>query len=82
VAQWKAEFPDTIARIAPGWLENHADLAARHAGAADAAGLAIARAWVSLIEFIIEEAITFACRHLFAFAGRHRTASHAEACDS
>jgi GMP synthase (glutamine-hydrolysing) len=50
VAQWKAEFPDTIARIAPGWLENHAELAARHAGAADAAGLAIARAWVSLIE--------------------------------
>ncbi|WP_222037348.1 type 1 glutamine amidotransferase [Rhizobium laguerreae] len=50
VEQWKAEFPDTIARIAPGWLENHAELAARHAGAADAAGLAIARAWVSLIE--------------------------------
>ncbi|MGO7181177.1 type 1 glutamine amidotransferase [Rhizobium brockwellii] len=50
VAQWKAEFPDTIARIAPGWLENHAELAARHGGAADAAGLAIARAWVSLIE--------------------------------
>ncbi|MGO8654247.1 GMP synthase, partial [Rhizobium ruizarguesonis] len=50
VAQWKAEFPDTIARIAPGWLENHAELAARHAGAADAAGLAIARTWVSLIE--------------------------------
>ncbi|WP_197728173.1 type 1 glutamine amidotransferase [Rhizobium leguminosarum] len=50
VAQWKAEFPDTIACIAPGWLENHAELAARHGGAADAAGLAIARAWVSLIE--------------------------------
>ncbi len=50
VEQWKAEFPDTIARIAPGWLENHAELAARHGGAADAAGLAIARAWVSLIE--------------------------------
>jgi GMP synthase (glutamine-hydrolysing) len=50
VEQWKAEFPDTIARIAPGWLENHAELAARHGAAADAAGLAIARAWVSLIE--------------------------------
>ncbi|WP_197727881.1 type 1 glutamine amidotransferase [Rhizobium leguminosarum] len=50
VAQWKAEFPDTIARIAPGWLENHAELAARHGAAADAAGLAIARGWVSLIE--------------------------------
>lgn len=50
VEQWKAEFPDTIERIAPGWLEGYAELAARHAGAADAAGLAIARAWVSLIE--------------------------------
>ncbi|API53711.1 GMP synthase [Rhizobium leguminosarum] len=50
VEQWKAEFPDTIARISPGWLENRAELAARHGAAADAAGLAIARAWVSLIE--------------------------------
>lgn len=50
VEQWKAEFPETIARIAPGWLESHAELAARHGRAADAAGLAIARAWVSLIE--------------------------------
>ncbi|EJC74682.1 type 1 glutamine amidotransferase [Rhizobium hidalgonense] len=50
VEEWKADFPDTIERIAPGWLENHAELAARHGGAADAAGLAIARAWVSLIE--------------------------------
>lgn len=50
VEEWKADFPETIERIAPGWLENYAELAARHAGAADAAGLAIARAWVSLIE--------------------------------
>ncbi|MBB6221750.1 type 1 glutamine amidotransferase [Rhizobium leguminosarum] len=50
VEQWKAEFPATIERIAPGWLENHAELAARHGGAADAAGLAIAHAWVGLIE--------------------------------
>ncbi|ACI57509.1 glutamine amidotransferase class-I [Rhizobium leguminosarum bv. trifolii WSM2304] len=50
VEQWKAEFPATIERIASGWLENHAELAARHGGAADAAGLAIARAWVGLIE--------------------------------
>ncbi|RUL96930.1 type 1 glutamine amidotransferase [Rhizobium chutanense] len=50
VEEWKADFPETIARIAPGWLESHAELAARHGGAADAAGLAIARAWVSLIE--------------------------------
>ncbi|ABC89068.1 putative glutamine amidotransferase protein [Rhizobium etli CFN 42] len=50
VEEWKADFPDTIARIAPGWLENHAILAAEHGAAADAAGLAIARAWVELIE--------------------------------
>ncbi|MBB4480992.1 type 1 glutamine amidotransferase [Rhizobium etli] len=50
VRQWKGEFPGTIERIAPGWLENYDELAARHGGAADAAGLAIARAWVSLIE--------------------------------
>lgn len=50
VEEWKADFPDTIERIAPGWLENYAELARRHAGAADTAGLAIARAWVSLIE--------------------------------
>ena len=50
VGQWKAEFPSTIERIAPGWLENYSELAARHGAAADAAGLAIARAWVSLIE--------------------------------
>jgi GMP synthase (glutamine-hydrolysing) len=50
VRQWKGEFPGTIERIAPGWLENYDELAARHGAAADAAGLAIARAWVSLIE--------------------------------
>ena len=50
VGQWKAEFPGTIERIAPGWLENYGELAARHGAAADAAGLAIARAWVGLIE--------------------------------
>ncbi|PDS80739.1 type 1 glutamine amidotransferase [Rhizobium sp. L43] len=50
VEEWKTDFPETITRIAPGWLENHAELAARHGDAANAAGLAIARAWVSLIE--------------------------------
>ncbi|MBB4194063.1 GMP synthase (glutamine-hydrolyzing) [Rhizobium aethiopicum] len=50
VEQWKAEFPDTIERIAPGWLQSYAELTARHAGGADAAGLAIARAWVGQIE--------------------------------
>ncbi|MBX4972780.1 type 1 glutamine amidotransferase [Rhizobium lentis] len=50
VEEWKTDFPDTIARVAPGWLESHAELAARHGAAADSAGLAIARAWVGLIE--------------------------------
>ncbi|MDF0695702.1 type 1 glutamine amidotransferase [Rhizobium sp. MC63] len=50
VRQWKGEFLGTIERIAPGWLGNYDELAERHGAAADAAGLAIARAWVSLIE--------------------------------
>ncbi|WP_064681489.1 type 1 glutamine amidotransferase [Rhizobium bangladeshense] len=50
VRQWKDEFAGTIERIAPGWLENYDELAARHGAGADAAGRAIARAWVSLIE--------------------------------
>lgn len=43
------EFPETVERIHPGWLTAFPGLAARHGPEADAAGLAIARAWVSLI---------------------------------
>jgi GMP synthase (glutamine-hydrolysing) len=48
VDAWKAEFRESIERIEPGWLERYPATAARHADAADAAGLAMARAWVRL----------------------------------
>lgn len=49
VEDWNREFPDTVERIQPGWLAAHPRLAAENGPEADAAGLAIARAWVSLI---------------------------------
>lgn len=49
VENWNRDFPETVERIRPGWLRDYADLAAEHGPGADAAGLAIARAWVSLI---------------------------------
>lgn len=47
---WRDVFPDQIERVSPGWLERHDELAAAHGPDADAAGLAIARAWVATIE--------------------------------
>lgn len=49
VEQWNADFPETVERIHPGWLTDYPAIAATHGPEADAAGLAIARAWVSLI---------------------------------
>ncbi len=50
VADWTREFPHITDRHAPGWSTGlHADHAARQGAAADAAGLAIARAWVALV---------------------------------
>lgn len=49
VEDWNRDFPETVERIQPGWLRDHAALAAEHGPEADAAGLALARAWVSLI---------------------------------
>ena len=49
VEDWNRDFPETVERIRPGWLSDYPVLAAEHGPAADAAGLAIARAWVSLI---------------------------------
>ena len=49
VADWKALFGPDLDRMAPGWLANHARHAATLGAAADAHGLAIARAWVDLI---------------------------------
>lgn len=49
VADWGREFPGLMDRLHPGWRDRHPDLAASHGPAADAAGLAIARAWVALV---------------------------------
>jgi GMP synthase-like glutamine amidotransferase len=49
VEAWNAQFADEIAEYMPDWPERFARDAARHAAAADAAGLAVARAWVALI---------------------------------
>ncbi|MFD1329949.1 type 1 glutamine amidotransferase [Mycoplana ramosa] len=48
-AHWREVFPDQMERVSPGWLARHDELAAVHGPDADAAGLAIARAWVSTI---------------------------------
>ena len=51
VADWNRTFPDSIARMNPDWLGTHHPERAPVQGAqADAHGLAIARAWVALIE--------------------------------
>jgi GMP synthase (glutamine-hydrolysing) len=50
VQGWSAGYPETIERLSPGWLGNHARLAEVDGVAADATGLAIARAWVRTIE--------------------------------
>lgn len=49
VADWSVTFADAVERRHPGWAEALPALAATHGPAADAAGLAIARAWVALV---------------------------------
>jgi GMP synthase (glutamine-hydrolysing) len=49
VQDWTRAFPDVIDRIAPGWTELWPSLAESRGAAADAHGLALARAWVGLI---------------------------------
>lgn len=49
VRHWVETFPAEIEAMAPGWGMAHLDHAARDGAAADAAGLALARAWVGLI---------------------------------
>jgi GMP synthase-like glutamine amidotransferase len=49
VEGWNRHFADEIAEYMPDWPERFAVEAARHAAAADATGLAVARAWVGLI---------------------------------
>ena len=49
VEQWNRDFAELIAEETPDWPERYARDASRHGPAADAAGLAIARAWVKLV---------------------------------
>ena len=50
VADWNRAFPDLVERLSPGWLSGtHAAHAATSGAAADATGLALARAWVAQI---------------------------------
>lgn len=51
VSDWNRNFPEAVERNLPGWLSTHHPERAPVQGAqADAAGLAIARSWVNLIE--------------------------------
>jgi len=49
VASWTRDFAHEIEPYAPDWFERHPVEAGIHGPAADAAGLALARAWASLI---------------------------------
>ncbi len=46
-AAWNRRFPKEVEARHSGWLDEFESLAARHAPASDAAGLALARAWVA-----------------------------------
>lgn len=49
VAHWSRAFPAQAEAMAPGWAAAYPAEAAAHGAAADAAGLALARAWVGLL---------------------------------
>jgi GMP synthase (glutamine-hydrolysing) len=49
VARWNEVYAHEIVEFDPGWFARHPAEAATHGAAADAAGLAIARAWTGLI---------------------------------
>lgn len=49
VSGWTTRFPDVTEAMRPGWLTDHLSEAERHAATADAAGLALARAWVAQV---------------------------------
>jgi len=54
VTSWTADFADVIAEYDPGWTDRMPDEAAQNGPAADAAGAAIARAWVDLATDIVK----------------------------
>ena len=47
---WNRQFPQAVERMHPGWLDDYPQAEATHGPAADAYGLAIARAWVGLAQ--------------------------------
>lgn len=49
VQDWTRSFPEATDRMSPGWTTRHPTLAVTRGAEADAHGLALARAWVSLI---------------------------------
>jgi GMP synthase-like glutamine amidotransferase len=49
VRRWKEAFAGSLAERHPGWVDRFEDEAATHGPAADATGLAVARAWVGMI---------------------------------
>lgn len=49
VEEWNEKFGHMIEAMLPGWIGRYPELAARDGALADAAGLAIARAWVKQI---------------------------------
>ncbi len=49
VAEWTRRFPAPIEALAPGWIAQHSSHARASAAQADAAGLALARAFVAQI---------------------------------
>ncbi len=49
VADWVRAFPEIVEHRQKGWTQDHPALARTQGAAADAHGLAIARAWVALI---------------------------------
>ena len=49
VSRWNTAFADILAEHQPGWAGRYEEEAARHGPMADAAGLALARAWVGTI---------------------------------
>lgn len=49
VADWTRQFPEATERMRPGWGVAHPAEAARHGPRAEAAGLALARAWIARI---------------------------------
>lgn len=49
VSRWNSLCEDEIVGAAPDWFDRYPEEAARHGAAADAAGRALARAWVDLL---------------------------------